>query len=806
MRIQEISTIVEASFLSKFTDFEISRLNFDSRKSTGVSEELFLAIAGEKNDGHQYIPQLYQQGIRNFLVSKSIDPTAYPDSNILQVSDTLSALQKLVADHRTHFDIPVVAITGSNGKTIVKEWLSTILEHQFKLIKSPKSYNSQIGVPLSVWQLGAEHEVGVFEAGVSTKGEMNALQGIIRPTIGIFTNIGAAHAEGFTSIEEKTLEKALLFKGSKQVICRRDHELIVRSLHETTRAEVITWGIDDPEASICFTRNGTRFETLWHDLQISFDLQLSNQYDVENILHAIAASILLQVTPSHIQAALAKIKPVPMRLELKRGVNDTYLLDDTYNNDLMGLSTALDYLLQQPKKKKKTVILSDILQSGKPINELYREVNGLLEKNGIHRLIGVGPQITSASNSFSMDARFYANTDQLLRDDPAFGNEIILVKGARDYNLEKVVTYLEEKSHGTVLEVNFEALTHNLNVYRKLLNPGTRLMVMVKAFAYGVGVNEIAHLLEYHQVDYLGVAYLDEAIELRKKGVTLPIMIMNPEPSGFSLLETFDLEPEIYSLSMLKNYLESTEKPPGIHLKIETGMHRLGFEEADLPELLSLLKANPDLRVQGIFTHLSSADDAQEDDYSRFQIDRFNTVYEAISKILGYQPIKHALNSSGIARWSQYQFDMVRLGIGLYGYDSSGSLKNLRPISTLKTRISQLKQVKKGDTIGYSRKGKAKKDGTIATLAIGYADGYSRAFSNGKAYVLINGQKAHTIGNVCMDMTMVDVTGMTVAEGDEAIVFGIDPSIIDLAVWANTIPYEILTSVSQRVKRVFVSE
>lgn len=806
MRIHEIASVVHATFLSKAADLDVSTLNFDSRRSSGNEKELFVAFSGSKNDGHQYIQGLYQQGVRNFLVSHKMAVDQLPDSNVLLVADTKAALQQLAAFHRRKFSIPVIAITGSNGKTIVKEWLSTILEQHWQVIKSPKSYNSQIGVPLSVWQMDAAHEIGVFEAGISKAGEMPALTSVIQPTLGIFTNIGAAHAEGFQSQQEKATEKARLFKPCEQVVCRKGHSLIPEALHQSTNARIVTWEINDVTADLNFQKSGDHYTVDFHDKHFAFTIRLTNRYDLENIFHAVALAILLDEPAQKIQQALDKIRPVPMRLELKRGIRDTYILDDTYNNDLMGLNIALDYLLQQPKKANKTVILSDILQSGKAPRELYNEVNELLKKNEVSRLIGVGPEITSAATVFSMETHFYPTTDALLKDAPDFHNEIILVKGARDYNLEKVVAYLEEKSHGTVLEVNFEAITHNLEKYRKRLKPSTKLMVMVKAFAYGVGVNEIAHLLQYHKVDYLGVAYLDEAIELRKKGITLPVMIMNPEIKNFPLLEAFELEAEVYSLAMLRQFLENTENPPGIHLKLETGMHRLGFEAEDLPALLAILKANPQLRVKGIFTHFSSSDDEKEDTYTHSQAEKFEEMAGAIIKTLGYRPALHALNSSGIVRWPQYQWDMVRLGIGLYGHDSSHTLTDLRPISTLTTRISQIKKVKKGDTIGYSRNGIAEKDGAIATLAIGYADGYSRVFGNGNAYVLINGQKAHTIGNVCMDMTMVDVTGLDAKEGDEVIVFGEKPTITDLAAWAGTIPYEILTNVSQRVKRVFVSE
>jgi len=805
MLISEVASILSAEFLNPSHDFEVDTLVYDSRKGSSSTRELFIALPGTHHDGHDYIPSLYQLGIRSFLISKRINPRDYPEAAFLLVSDTLVALQNLATYHRKQFDLPVVGITGSNGKTIVKEWLATILEQQWNVIKSPKSYNSQLGVPMSVWNLEKTHQVAVFEAGVSRTGEMEALERIIQPTLGIFTNIGNAHASGFESPEAKIAEKALLFAHCEKLICRLDHTSIVRQLGNL-KATLITWGISQPEASINIVPSGSYFNFHYQGQQSTFSIPFSNPFDLENIFHAITAALVLGESNTHIQQAVNKLKPVPMRLELKRGNNNTHILDDSYNNDFMGLSIALDYLRQQPQKQRKTVILSDMLQSGKDPKVLYSDINALLEKHSIDHLIGIGPDIVQNQAAFSMPFEGYLSTHDFLRSAPAFTNETILVKGARDFELERVVHFLEEKNHGTILEVNYEAITHNLKVYRQQLKPQVKLMVMVKAFAYGVGVEEIAHLLQYHKVDYLGVAYLDEAVTLRRKGITLPIMIMNVDWSSFDLLETFHLEPEIYSLSMLRYFLEVTDNPPPVHLKIETGMNRLGFRSEDLDALMTILHQNPQLKVSGIFTHFSSSDAADEDDFTRKQAATFDQAYEKLAEALGYSPIKHALNSAGIMRWPAFQFDMVRLGIGLYGFDSSGTTNQLKPISTLKTKISQIKPVKEGDSIGYSRMGRADREGSIAIIAIGYADGYSRLFGNGNAYVMVNGQKAPTIGNICMDMTMIDVTGLDAREGDEVIIFGAQPNIRELAQWAQTIPYEILTNVSQRVKRVFVSE
>lgn len=805
MIISKIGAILNLNLDLPNPDEDIHHLVYDSRRASGSKDELFFALKGKNRDGHQFIPALYDLGVRSFLVSDRFDTSPFPRANFLKVPNPLIALQQIAAVIRSEFNGEVVGITGSNGKTIVKEWLSTIIDHDKKVLKSPKSYNSQLGVPISIWPLSDEFEVAVLEAGISTSGEMEKLEFLIQPHIGIFTNIGEAHAEGFSSFEEKIQEKATLFINSQVVIYRKSHEKIGRELAKKG-IRTIAWEINEPKADLNIQKEKDKISFQFENRAYHLSLPFSSAFDIENISHAIVCSIVLGMENDTIQHAINKLKPIPMRLELKKGRNNSYLLDDSYNNDLIGLEIALDYLLQQPHKSKKTVVLSDILQSGKNPAELYFKVNQLLEKHQVTRLIGIGEEIVAKKNLFSMEFEGFQSAKAFLLNAPEFAEELILVKGARDFELERVVSYLEERNHDTVLEVNFESILHNLNVYRSYLVKPTKLMVMVKAFAYGVGVEEIAHLLQYHQVDYLGVAYLDEAINLRKKGIQTPIMIMNVEWNSFRLLESFDLEPEIYSLPMIHKFLEEASDPPPIHLKIETGMNRLGFTKADIPDLISILRSNQQLKIAGIFTHFSSADMVEEDDYTRQQAEIFDEVYEEIVKAIGYRPIKHAVNSAGLVRWPQYHFDMVRLGIGLYGYDSTGLIKDLKPISTLKTVISQVKKVNAGETIGYSRKGKAGITSEIATIAIGYADGYSRAFSNGKAQVLVNGKLAPTIGNVCMDMTMIDVTGLNAQAGDEVIVFGENPTIEDLANWSDTIPYEILTNVSQRVKRVFVSE
>ncbi len=803
MRFSEISEIVGGETVRLHEDKIIEEIVIDSRQTAGNQRELFFCLSGARHDGHYFIHSLYQKGIRNFVVSKEVKVA--DDVNLINVSDTLEALQKLAAHHRSLFSIPVIGITGSNGKTMIKEWLSTVLMEKFNVVKSPKSYNSQVGVPLSVWQMRHEHEVGIFEAGISQKGEMEKLSAIIQPTIGIFTNIGEAHSEGFESIAQKIEEKSRLFPGSAKIICCKDHQDVYSHLTSRFGDKVIAWS-SQSSAEITISQDDNRFTFSYGDQSYTFQLGQKKPQDLENLFHVISAAMVCGLSTSEIERGLKNIVPVPMRLEFKRGINDTYILDDTYNNDLAGLKIALNYLQQQSQYSRKTVILSDILQSGQPNEQLYREVNELLKTHGVNRLVCIGPNITESRGLFEMEKHFFPDVESLLASAITFSQEMILIKGARVFGLEKIVAFLEEKNHGTLLEVNFEALIHNLNSYRKHLKKDVQLMVMVKAFAYGGGIAEIANLLQYQQVDRLGVAYVDEGIFLRKHGITIPIVVMNPNWDSLSLLTTFDLEAEVYSVAMLRHMINGLTTLPKIHLKLETGMNRLGIQAGDIEEMKGLLAQHPEIKVTGIFTHLSSQDDPENDDYTRHQLELFSELYDQLAEALGYKPLKHALNSAGIVRWPDYQFDMVRLGIGLYGFDAACKLDNLLPASTLKTIVSQVKPVKKGESIGYSRAGKAQRDGQIAILPIGYADGYLRIFGNGNAWVMINGQKAPTIGNICMDMTMVDVTGIEVKEGDEVVLFGANPTIADLAEWAHTIPYEILTNVSQRVKRVFRSE
>ncbi|WP_462254210.1 bifunctional UDP-N-acetylmuramoyl-tripeptide:D-alanyl-D-alanine ligase/alanine racemase [Ekhidna sp.] len=775
-------------------DIDITHFSVDTRTLLGNNGEVFIAIEG-KRDGHDYVRAAIDKGVRNFIVSKELELKGV---NQLIVKDTVLSFQKIATNHRNLFAIPVIGITGSNGKTTVKEWLSTILSQGRYVVKSPKSYNSQIGVPLSIMELRQQHEIGVFEAGISKVGEMTNLQNIIKPTFGIFTNLGEAHDDGFDSMEQKLNEKLNLFSDSEKVICNNE-SLYYDQIQKRLGSKLITWGSKQANYSVSndsgiINVSGRKFET-------AFD----SSTQLENLTHCIVSALELGLSPEEIQNGLNLVEGVPMRLELKKGINGCYILDDTYNNDEAGLRVAIDYLESHRQNEKRTLILSDILHSAKSDKELYKTINQIIVGRGFSRLIGVGTRISSNANCFSIPSNFYDSTDDLLNQMPEFNDEMVLVKGARNFELERVVQRIEEKSHGTILEVNFEALHHNLTQYQSLLNGKTQLMVMVKANAYGAGLLEVANFMQHQQVDMLGVAYVDEAIQLRKNGISIPIMIMNPYIESFDQFERYDLQAEIFSITHFKRMLRDTVRRPGIHLKIDTGMHRLGFKPNELDDLITLLEANRDVKVEGIFTHFSSAEQTEEDEFTIEQAELFEAAYDRLSHVLGYNPLKHACNSAGIVRWPQYHFDMVRLGIGLHGFDPAESLK-LRYPGQLKTVISQIQHLDKGATVGYSRKGLITRKSRIAILPIGYEDGYSRIFGNGNASVSVGGNLCHTVGNVCMDMIMVDVTDTNAKEGDEVTVFGSNPTIEDLAKISSTMPYEILTNVSSRVKRIFVSE
>lgn len=787
----------------------IDSICFDSRLATHEPGELFVAFSGKNNDGHQFIAQLATQGTRNFLVEKEVDVDV-PGLNLIKVDSSLEALHRLTAYKRQQFNGSVVAITGSNGKTIVKEWLTALLSVSRKVLASPKSYNSQLGVPLSVWPLNNHYDLGVFEAGISRPAEMEKLKHILSPEIGVFTNIGPAHDENFISTEQKVLEKLKLFSDSQALIFDADDKQLSQLVESKFKGEKLGWS-RELHSHIPVLKKERGIEIKWKGTDISFETNLLDDASFQNIVHVILTALYLGQEPEQIQEGLNRIRPVKMRLELKKGIQGNYIIDDTYNNDLAGLSKALNFMDQQRSKEKKTVILSDFIQSKVTEADLSK-LNELLISKGIQKLIGVGPLLTANQNCFTLNSSFFTNTEELIQSDilDESEDELILIKGARRFALERVSLILSEKGHKTTLEVNLDALRHNLNFYRSLLKPETQIMAVIKAFAYGSGSTEVARLLEYNKVDYLAVAYADEGVALRKEGLKTPIMVMNPANDDAYGMIKYNLEPEVYNISQLQHFqqvFKTFNRTLPVHLVINTGMNRLGFNQEQIAELKNVLVELDGISVKTIFSHLAASDDQVHETFSLHQIQSFSEIANSIRSVLPNGPLRHILNSGGITRFPEAQFEMVRLGIGLHGVEVNYKYQDqLQKPAVLKTVVSQIRKVKAGESIGYGRKGKAIDDMSIAVIAIGYADGYLRVFSNGNAYVTINQQKAKTIGNVCMDMTMIDVTGLDVSEGDEVTVFGESPTVSELASWANTIPYEILTNVSTRVKRVFYSE
>ncbi len=810
---KQIAEITEGSFLSGKDELLVSQIAIDSRQILHPEKTLFVALRGAKADGADFIPQLAELGVKTFLVHLDFDALGIPDVCFIKVSDTRRALQLLAKYQRELFSNPVVSIAGSNGKTIVKEWLGQILGQKYAVAKSPKSYNSQVGVPLSIFGIEPYHQVAILEAGISRAGEMAALEEMIKPNLGIFTNLGTAHQEGFDNLESKLQEKLSLFSASNFLIyCTDQKEVSIQIEKLFSKEKLVGWS---DRAGAEFTRsvkvkvNGARLILMKADLSThTFQVPFTDVASLENITHVIVAAMTLGQNAESIQEGIAHLKSVDMRLTLKPGINDSLLIDDTYNNDLAGLKVAMDFMQQQRPKRRKILILSDLLQQGSP-EKIYREVAELIRKYQFDHLYGVGKEIFFLEKEFQETFTGFSSTEELLAslDPETFANDMILITGARVFKFEEVVNRLQQRIHGTTLEINLNALTHNYNFYKKQLSPKTKVMVMVKAFAYGGGAVEIANQIQTMGADYLGVAFSDEGVALRKQGIKLPIMVLNAMQESFGLCSEFDLEPVVFSpefFESLASWCLIHQKKMRIHLDMDTGMHRLGFEKKQLELLKGLIQSNPQLEIASIYTHLVGADEEIHREFSLSQLKSFEGMKNEVLEILSYYPLIHALNSAGIVAFPEFQFSMVRLGIGLYGVEVTGKHElALRAISTLKTTISQVKELEAGETVGYSRKGVLPAGGTIATLALGYADGYDRRFSNGKGYVLIQGQKAAVIGNVCMDMCMVDVSGMDVKAGDEAIVYGEKISLKELADQIGTIPYELLTNISTRVKRVY---
>ena len=821
--IKKISDIIKGKLiLSDISNIIIKHLLTDSRQIVFTENCLFFALTGRNNNGHKYIEELYNKGIKNFVISSvpsNIKKFKY--SNFILVKDTLKALQLLTSFHRQNFNIPVIGITGSNGKTIVKEWLYQTMCDDKKIIRNPKSYNSQTGVPLSVWKIKPEFDFAIFEAGISKTDEMEKLQDIIKPTIGIFTNIGDAHSENFVNTKQKINEKLKLFKNVNILIYCSDYDEIKEQITKSSKnINCWTWSKKNKGKlniqKINKNDEQTNIYAFYNKKNINITIPFIDDASIENAIHCWATMLYLGYDNNIISQRIKSLSSVAMRLELKQGINNCSIINDSYNSDINSLSIAIDFLNQQKQHKKKTVILSDILQSGRNEENLYNEVSKLIANKGIDRIIGIGKAIKRQSDKFKVEKEFFDTTDDFLNhfSFSSFYDETILIKGARIYKFELISKALEQKTHETILEINLNAIIHNLNYHRSLLNPKTKITAIVKAFSYGSGSFEIANILQFHNIDYLAVAYTDEGVELRKAGISVPIIIMNPETRSFDVMIKYDLEPEIYNLRLLnllnqsiKRNLIRYDKTIPIHIKLDTGMHRLGFENDEIKELIQCIKNNRNIYIKSIFSHLAASDEIIHDDFTKLQVNRFVKMSDFIKSKIDYPVLLHILNSAGVSRFREYQFDMVRLGIGLYGVSSDKSEKKLlQNVSTLKTSISQIREVPANDTIGYGRKYVAKHNMKIATVAIGYADGLNRKLGNGKGNLMINGKLVPIVGDICMDMCMIDITDVNAKQGDQVIVFDDNYPITKIASQLETIPYEVLTNISRRVKRVYYKE
>ena len=812
LTLRNIIPIIKANWVGQNDVAVIDAISIDSRSLQNGENTLFFAIAGPNNDGHSYIEELIEKGVKHFVVTH-IPENAKDNANFLVVENTLEALQKFASYYRSLFEFPIIGITGSNGKTIIKEWLNFLLSPDYNIIRSPKSYSSQVGVPLSILGINEKHNLGIFEAGISKMNEMEKLQKIIRPTIGILSNIGTAHDEGFPSVAEKIKEKLKLFTSVNVLILNKNKTI---NAFINPKIKTFSWCSDDKSADVYITKKNTGDLT---ELQVTYKedtfpiiIPFQDQASVENAIHCMMVMLYFGYNQKVIQTRMEQLYPVEMRLKVKNGIYNCTIIDDSYSSDFQSLKIALDFLEHQKQHKKKTIILSDIFQSGLNNEALYSQVSQLIISNKISRVIGIGETISQYKSKF-INGTTFKNVTEFSNafDQLNFENETILVKGARDFHFEEIVSMLEEKTHETVLEINLNAVSHNLNFFKSKLAPKTKMMVMVKAFGYGNGGFEIAKLLEHHKVDYLGVAFADEGISLKSAGISVPIMVMNPEVTSFSAIIQHQLEPEIYSIKGLKAFLKITEQKKlknfPIHIKIDTGMHRLGFEEENLTELISILQGNETVQIKSVLSHMATSDDLEHHAFAKSQIVLFEKLSTQLISALKIKPIRHILNTSGISNYPEAQYDMVRLGIGLYGISNDEEeQKYLENVGTLKSVISQIRTIDQGESVGYGRRFIAEKETKIATIPIGYADGIRRSWGNGVGYVVINNKQAKIVGSICMDMLMVEVTNIDCKEGNSVIIFGENPSVNHMALQLNTIPYEILTSISQRVKRVFFRE
>ncbi|MBQ5888403.1 MAG: bifunctional UDP-N-acetylmuramoyl-tripeptide:D-alanyl-D-alanine ligase/alanine racemase [Bacteroidaceae bacterium] len=822
--VEQIKNILKAEGRLAAPDSKVTRLLTDSRSLSFPEETLFFAIRTKHGDGHEYIRELYNKGVKNFVVNDDAAFNDIADVNYIMTDDSIAALQTIAMRHRSQFDIPIVGITGSDGKTIVKEWLYQLTAGDYTVTRSPRSYNSQVGVPLSVWKLDKESTLGIFEAGISQCHEMGKLQQIIKPTIGIITNISGAHQENFTSLQQKCSEKLLLLSECDIIIYNADDPILSGCIeHSALPSREIAWSRTDNERplyieSVTKEENGTVIKYSYLTIEGSYCIPFIDNASIEDSINCLAAALYLGISPETIAGRMAQLEPIAMRLEVKEGKRGCMIINDSYNSDTASLDIALDFMERRCKTMpglKRTLILADIKQSGESAVSLYRNVIECLEEHRIEKFIGIGQDITSQAEQFGatgMECHFFADTEELLASPivKKLQNECVLVKGSRSFHFEDVTEMLEKKVHQTILEVNLNALRDNLNYYRNSLAAGTKTVCMVKAGAYGAGALEVGRTLQECNIDYLAVAVADEGAELRREGITTGIIVMNPELSSFGTLFDNKLEPEVYGFGMLRALIEAARREGvtdfPVHIKVDTGMHRLGFLPDEIPALVEILKHQDSLTPRSIFSHFAGSDSPLFDDFSRQQQALFDSAANTLQEAFSHKILRHICNSAGTERFESARYDMVRLGIGLYGVSPIEENPNLHPISTLKTIILQIRDVPADETVGYSRKGVLKRDSRIAALPIGYADGLNRKLGNGKGYCIVNGKKAPYIGNICMDVCMIDVTDIECKEGDTVEIFGPNLPVTQVAEWLETIPYEVLTSVSVRIKRVYYSD
>ncbi len=818
-KLSQIASIVGGELIGK--DYSIAQVFTDSRTISNINPEiaLFVALNSQRQNGERYITDLYQLGFRYFL-SENVSE-AYTNMSYIIVQNSLDAIQKLATYHRKLFRMPLIAITGSNGKTVVKEWLFQLLHSSFNIVRSPGSYNSQLGVPLSLLQMESSHSLAIIEAGISKPNEMQKLQHIINPDMVILTHIGSAHDEGFENKEQKIREKLKLAENADCLVYNKDDEQVNKLVSEFLAHHFIksySWSLNS-DATVSVYKivkniDQTEIHFLYKSTSLNFCIPFTDDASIENALSCVCSLIAIERLDLDILLAFSKLVSVSGRLEQKKGINNSLLINDSYSNDFHSLQTGLNFMDRQNPLLAKTVILSDMLESGISKKDLYQKISELLNKHKINKLIAIGAEISECKNYFKSipHSIFYNSIEEYLNNfnSRIFGNEIILLKGARMFHFERILLLLEKQVHQTVLEINLDAIVHNLNIYKNQLSKHTKLMVMVKAFSYGSGSFELAKLLQYQRVDYLAVAYEDEGMTLRNAGITLPIMVMNASAKAYKLMLDYDIEPSIYSIEMLRSlasFIQNSTKEIGVHLEFETGMNRLGISIDDIDEVITILNLHPQIEIKSIFTHMASADDSSDDEYTQKQLLLFKEAHSKVCLSLKKNILSHAANSAGISRFNGYNLGMARLGIGLHGIDPSTEIqKQLKPVSKLKSIITQVRLVKKGETIGYNRKTKAEHDFNMAVVAIGYADGLNRMLSNRKGKLYVNGVSCEIVGNVCMDMCMIDLGNLIVYEGQEVIVFEDICQLNALAKSCQTIVYEVLTGISERITRVYLQE